>query len=48
MGIASKQYENLAEIKSVKVGKIQIEWVFGLGFSDHEENYVTLYNKNFS
>lgn len=32
----------------MKINKVMIEWVFGMGFDDHEDNYVTLFNKNFS
>jgi hypothetical protein len=33
---------------SVKVDAITVEWIFGMGFDDHEESYVTLNNRNFS
>ena len=32
----------------IKVDTVELEWVFGLGFDDHEENFVTLNNRNFS
>lgn len=33
---------------SLKVDAITVEWIFGMGFDDHEESYVTLNNRNFS
>ena len=30
------------------IDSVSFEWVFGLGFDDHEENFVTLSNRNFS
>ena len=32
----------------VSINQVSFEWVFGLGFDDHEENFVTLSNRNFS
>lgn len=32
----------------VNIEMIRVEWVFGQGFDDHEDNFVTLFNKNFS
>ena len=33
---------------SLKVRAITVEWIFGMGFDDHEESFVTLNNRNFS
>ena len=33
---------------SLKVQAITVEWIFGMGFDDHEESFVTLNNRNFS
>ena len=33
---------------SLKVDAITVEWIFVMGFDDHEESYVTLNNRNFS
>ena len=33
---------------SLKVDAITVEWIFAMGFDDHEESYVTLNNRNFS
>ena len=32
----------------VSIDSVSFEWVFGLGFDDHEENFITLSNRNFS
>ena len=32
----------------VSIDCVSFEWVFGLGFDDHEENFITLSNRNFS
>ena len=32
----------------VSIDCISFEWVFGLGFDDHEEDFITLSNRNFS
>lgn len=32
----------------ISIDSVSFEWVFGLGFDDHEENFVTLSNRNFS
>ena len=32
----------------VTIDSVSIEWVFGLGFDDHEENFVTLSSRNIS
>eukprot|EP00347_Sterkiella_histriomuscorum_P015009 403358661 len=41
-----KALDSLIEIQSINIGSISLEWIFGLGFEDHEDNFVTLYNKN--
>ncbi len=39
---------NFTNITGIRIGLIEVKWVFGLGFNDHEDNFVTLFNKNFS
>ena len=30
------------------MANFEVNWVFGLNFDDHEDNYVTLHNRDFS
>lgn len=46
--LESMNETHILSLAKVTVNSISFEWVFGLGFDDHEENYVTLSNRNFS
>jgi len=38
----------ILQFVKISIDSIAFEWVFDLGFDDHEENFVTLNNRNFS
>ena len=46
--LESCQEVDILSFTKVEIDSVSLEWVFGLGFDDHEENYVTLSNRNFS
>ena len=38
----------ILSLLNISIDSVSFEWVFGLGFDDHEENFVTLNNRNFA
>ncbi len=43
------QTQNKVQIDAyqhIRIAKVEIQWVNGMSFDDHEENFVTLHNRN--
>ena len=38
----------LTSYVKVKLQKCVVDWVFGMSFDDHDENFITLHNRNFT
>ena len=39
---------DLATIQSIFIQSIKVEWIFGQSFDDHQDQFVTLSNRNFT
>ena len=40
--------KDIFSIKFIRLGTLELSWLFGMSFDDHEDTFVTLFNKNFS
>lgn len=46
--VQTNSKDKIKTFSQAKIEKIEIQWVTGMSFEDHEENFVTLHNRNFT